>query len=102
MFMATDFQEKVRSLMSTEQRHKSYFVPQTTIRSLRWNLEKMFGTVGDLGACSKDAGRNDNAWESIERTPAEDTFRLMGCVTVKCIDGLIELLILSLMPRLWC
>lgn len=86
--MATNFQEKVRSLISAEQRHKSYFVPQITIRSLRWNLENVFGSVGDLGASSKDAGRNDNAREGIE---AEDTFRLMGCVTVKCTDGLVEL-----------
>lgn len=47
----------------------------------------MFGSVRDLRASSKDAGRSDNA----EGTLAEDTFRLMGCVTVKCTDGLVEL-----------
>lgn len=89
--MATDFLEKTRSLMSAEMRHKSYFVPQATVRSLRWDLENVFGSVRELGVSSKDTGRNDNAQESIEGISAEDTFRLMDCVTVKYTNGLVEL-----------
>lgn len=88
--MAEDF-EKTRSFMATETRRKSYFMPQASVCSLRWNLENVFGSVRVLGISSRGNDHNDGAPESTEGALEEGPFRLMNCVTVKCMDGFVEL-----------
>lgn len=77
--------------MATETRHKSYFMPQASFRSLRWNLENVFGSVQVLGISSGGNDHGDGVPESTEEALGEDSFQLMNCVTVKCIDGFVEL-----------
>lgn len=90
LLRAKDF-EKTKSLMSTKTRHKSYFMPQASVCSLRWNLENVFGSVKVLGISSRGNDHNDGAPESIEGALEEGSFRLMNCVTVKRTDGFVEL-----------
>lgn len=77
--------------MFNKMRHKSYFMPQASVRSLRWNLENVFGSVKDLGVSSKNNNQDDSGPESTEGILTEDSFRLMNCVTINCMDGFVEL-----------
>lgn len=77
--------------MFNKMRHKSYFMPQASARSLRWNLENVFGSVKDMGVSSKNNDQDDSGPENMEEILTEDSFRLMNCVTIKCMDGFVEL-----------